>query len=349
LTLRSSQAQPRPAWRPAARANPVMLAMGKKAVSWRAPRGAGRYLSAGGHSILASRTQQPAADAATAPFHPRREPRQPGRRMQPRSILITGASSGLGAALAASYAGPGVTLHLGGRDRRRLSLVADRCRLMGARAVPAAVDVTDQAAMAAWVRAADALAPLDLVIANAGVSTVTLGTGDDGPALTRRVFAINVDGVLNTVLPALERLRARPLPPVPRRWPARQGWRGQIAIVSSLAGMRGMPGAPAYSASKAAEKAWGEALAVRLASERIAVSVVLPGFVDTPMTRGNYFRMPMLWPVDRAVRVIRRGLARRRRRIAFPWPLYLGAWFLSVLPVAIADRILARAPTKSDA
>jgi len=268
--------------------------------------------------------------------------------MQPRSILITGASSGIGAALAASYAAPGVTLHLGGRDRSRLSAVVERCRLLGANATGAAIDVTNLQAMADWVNAADAKAPLDLVVANAGVSTVTLGTGDDGPALTRRVFAINVDGVLNTVLPALVRMRSRPKPPA-AGWFRRTTWRGQIAIVSSLAGMRGMPGAPAYSASKAAEKAWGEALAVRLVREGIAVSVVLPGFVDTPMTRGNYFRMALLWKTDKAARVIRRGLARRQRRIAFPWPLYLGAWFLSVLPVFLADRILAHAPIKSDA
>jgi NAD(P)-dependent dehydrogenase (short-subunit alcohol dehydrogenase family) len=260
--------------------------------------------------------------------------------MQPRSILITGASSGIGAALAAAYAAPGVTLHLGGRDRGRLSLVADRCRLLGAAAIGTALDVTDAEAMARWINAADARAPLELVIANAGVSTVTTGTGDDGPAAVRRVFAVNVDGVLNTVLPALERMRARE---------GRPGqWRGQVAIVSSLAGMRGMPGAPAYSASKAAEKTWGEALAVRLAPEGIAVSVVLPGFVDTPMTRGNYFRMPMLWPVERAARVIRRGLARRKRRIAFPLPMYLGAWFLGVLPRFASDWLLARAPKKSE-
>ncbi|MCC6472089.1 MAG: SDR family NAD(P)-dependent oxidoreductase [Alphaproteobacteria bacterium] len=259
--------------------------------------------------------------------------------MQPRSILITGASSGIGAALAACYAGPGMTLHLGGRDRRRLSQVVDRCRLLGAAAIGRAVDVTDAAAMARWINDADARAPLDLVIANAGISTVTTGTGDDGPAAVRHVFAVNVDGVLNTVLPALDRIRGRARRP--------GAWRGQIAIVSSLAGLRGMPGAPAYSASKAAEKAWGEALAVRLAPEGVAVSVVLPGFVDTPMTRGNYFRMPMLWPVDKAARMIRRGLRRRKRRIAFPLPMYLGAWFLNVLPRFVSDWLLARAPAKS--
>jgi NAD(P)-dependent dehydrogenase (short-subunit alcohol dehydrogenase family) len=262
--------------------------------------------------------------------------------MQPRSILITGASSGLGAALAAAYAAPGVTLHLGGRDRGRLGLIVDRCRLLGARASGAAIDVTDAQAMTGWINAADALAPLELVIANAGVSASgmrALASGD-GPAVTRQVFRINLDGVLNTVLPALERIRARPVPG--------KRLRGQIALVGSLAGLRGMPGSPAYSASKAAVRAWGQAMAIRLKSERIGVAVVLPGFVDTPMTRRNPFPMPMLMTPDRAARIIRRRLARGTTRIAFPWPLVFGAWLISVLPGFLADRILARSPVKSD-
>jgi NAD(P)-dependent dehydrogenase (short-subunit alcohol dehydrogenase family) len=109
-----------------------------------------------------------------------------------------------------------------------------------------------------------------------------------------------------------------------------------------------MPGSPAYSASKAAVRAWGQAMAIRLKSERIGVAVVLPGFVDTPMTRRNPFPMPMLMTPDRAARIIRRRLARGTTRIAFPWPLVFGAWLISVLPGFLADRILARSPVKSD-
>jgi NAD(P)-dependent dehydrogenase (short-subunit alcohol dehydrogenase family) len=156
------------------------------------------------------------------------------------------------------------------------------------------------------------------------------------------VFRTNVDGVLNTVLPAIERLRARP--PGHKKL----GARGQIAIIASLSAFRGMPGSPAYSASKAAVKAWGEALAIRLKREGIAVSVICPGFVDTALTRRNPFRMPMLMTAAKAAGVIRRRLKRGDRRIAFPLPMYLGAWFLAVLPPFIADRILARLPTKSE-
>ena len=273
-------------------------------------------------------------------------------KIRPRSILITGASSGLGAALAAAYAGPGVSLHLGGRDRGRLGLMVERCQMQGAQTAGETVDVTDAEGMARWIAEADKRQALDLVIANAGVSAggeagvaseSTLAPADMS-AVTRRVFATNIDGVANTVLPALELMRARALPPGSR---FRRGWRGQIAIVSSLAGLRGFPGAPAYCASKAAEKAWGEALAARLSDDGVAVSVVLPGFIATPMTERNPFPMPMLMTADEAARTICRRLARQRARIAFPLPLYLLAWFVAALPPFLIDPILAALPDKS--
>jgi short-subunit dehydrogenase len=123
--------------------------------------------------------------------------------------------------------------------------------------------------------------------------------------------------------------------------------RGQIAIVSSLAGFRGFPGAPAYSASKAAVKAWGEALAPLLAPDGIAVSVVCPGFVATAMTARNDFRMPFLMSSEAAAARIRDGLSRGKPRVAFPWPMYAAAWFLAALPPALSDRLLANAPGKA--
>ncbi|MCZ6511267.1 MAG: SDR family NAD(P)-dependent oxidoreductase, partial [Alphaproteobacteria bacterium] len=122
----------------------------------------------------------------------------------PRSILITGASSGIGAALAREYAGPGRSLFLGGRNEARLTAVADDCRTRGATTEVAAIDVTDGAAVAQWISQADDRVPLELVIANAGVSA---GTGTAGEPLdqAQRIMAINVDGVINTVHPALER------------------------------------------------------------------------------------------------------------------------------------------------
>jgi short-subunit dehydrogenase len=249
----------------------------------------------------------------------------------PRSILITGASSGIGRALALSYAAPGRSLTLGGRDRARLAEVARLAREKGATVGEAAIDVTDRAAMAAWIEDADARQPLDLVIANAGVSAGT-GRGEETDAQTTRIFDTNLTGVLNTVLPAMARLTERR--------------RGQIALMSSLAGFRGFPGAPAYCASKAAVRVWGEALRTDLRAKGVSVSVVCPGYIATPMTDANDFPMPLLMPAAACARIIVRGLAADRARIAFPWPLYLLVGLVGALPPAWTDPLLARLPRK---
>lgn len=250
----------------------------------------------------------------------------------PRHLLITGASSGLGAALARVYAAPGVRLSLAGRDAGRLGSVAESCRAAGAEVEERALDVTDRRALEAWIAEADAARPLDLVIANAGVSAGTGSSGFESPEQTRRILATNVDGLVETVLPAIERMRAR--------------GRGQIALVSSVAGFRGFPGAPAYCASKAFVRVWGEALRGHLKRDGIAVSTICPGYVATPMTAVNKFPMPFLMGPDKAARIIRRGLARDRARIAFPWPTAFAAWLAGVLPPAWTDPILARLPEK---
>jgi short-subunit dehydrogenase len=250
---------------------------------------------------------------------------------QPAHILITGASSGIGAALALAYARPGAHLSLGGRNHARLDEVAAAARSRGASTAAETLDICDRAAVAAWIAAADSHTPLDLVIANAGISGGTHG-GPETPEQTRAIFAVNLDGVLNTALPAIPLMTARRS--------------GQIAIISSLAGFRGFPGAPAYSGSKAAVKAWGEGLRGDLAPLGVKVNVVLPGFIKSPMTDANQFRMPFLMSAERAAGIIQRGLAADRARIAFPFPTAFLAWALGALSPVIADPMLRTLPKK---
>ena len=257
----------------------------------------------------------------------------------PKSVLITGASSGIGEALAKLYARPGAALALTGMDPSRLAAVALQCERAGARVLHRLVDAGDRPAMQDFVAAADAGAPLELVIANAGVSA---GTGGDheGFDQAQRIMRVNVDGVFHTILPAVERMLARPKPAA--------GPRGQVAIMSSLASFRGFPGAPAYCASKAAVRVWGEALRGDLWAEGIEVSVICPGYVRSRMTAGNKFRMPLLMDADRAARIVARGLARNRGRIAFPWRLYALLRLVNALPLSWTDAIARRMPRKAN-
>ena len=253
------------------------------------------------------------------------------RLAPPSSTLITGGSSGIGAALARAYAAPGVNLALTGRNAQRLERVAADCRNVGATVRSRALDVLERERLATWMLEVDAAAPLDLVVANAGVSAGTGGGGED-ETQTRRMLEINVDGVVNTVMPAIGLMR-------PRR-------RGQIAIMASLAAFRGFPGAPAYCASKAAVRVWGEALRGHLHRDGIGVSVICPGYIKTPMTDVNRFRMPMLMEADEAARIIHGGLARNKARIAFPWPMYALVRLISALPPAVIDPLLRAMPEK---
>lgn len=199
-----------------------------------------------------------------------------------KCIVITGASSGIGAALAEYYAAPGVTLGLTGRSDERLRAVAAACKARGAAVETALMDVCEREALAAWLLEIDGKKPIDLVIANAGISGGSGGHSVMGeePEQLRRIMAVNLDGVFNTVLPLIPLMTGRK--------------RGQIALMSSLAGLRGLPGAPAYSTSKAAVLAYGQALRGWLGMRGVKVSVIMPGFVRTPLIAANPFPMPFI-------------------------------------------------------
>lgn len=246
----------------------------------------------------------------------------------PSTVVITGASGGIGAALARSYARPGRRLALTGRDLDRLDAVVAACRAAGAEVVPAALDVRDAEAVREFLAAVDADGPIDLVIANAGVSS-GVGAGglcEDWEA-ARLTLAVNLDGTLNTLQPAVDLMRAR-------------GHGGQIAVIGSLAAWRGLPSCPGYSASKAAIEAYAEGLRGMLAPDGIAVSVISPGYVTSAMSARVEGPKPFLMEADRAAVIIRQGLARNRGRISFPLPLALGTRLLTLLPGWLADRVL---------
>ncbi len=253
------------------------------------------------------------------------------RRSSPAHVLITDASGGIGAALARSFSSDSAHLTLMGRDAARLKSVADDCRAAGAETTIAVADVTDKTAMRLAIEKADRRHPLDCAIANAGISAGTDG-GAESADQVARIIGVNVDGVLNTVAPALDAMR-------------RHG-KGQVAIMSSLAGFFGFPGAPAYCASKATVRVWGEGLRSDLALNGIGLTVICPGFVRSPMTDGNNFPMPFLMYTDRASLIIRRGLARNRARIAFPLRMYAAVRLASALPPSWRDRLISNPPRK---
>ncbi len=185
--------------------------------------------------------------------------------------------------------------------------------------------------MQTWLETFDWHHPIDLLTTNAGAAS-TLATATDWEALERTAHIVDTNfyGAMHAVLPTIDRMRTRR--------------RGRIALVSSLAAFRGMAISPAYCASKAALKAWGDSVRPVLARDGIDLSVVLPGFVKTSMSDVFPGDKPMLWSAEKAAAHIQRKLAARRAEIAFPNALAFGMRLLTLLPARTADAILGRMP-----
>lgn len=247
-----------------------------------------------------------------------------------KHVLITGASSGIGAALARAYARDGMRLSLTARNQARLEEVAAQCSAAGSGAQWRAIDVSDGTALSAWLVDCDTRAPIDLIIANAGVGgeRVIASSAGEPLSVAHDIVATNILGVANTIVPLLPRFVAR--------------GKGHIALMSSLAAFMGLPQAPLYSASKAAVRVYGHALRRLLAPKSIKVTVICPGFVDTPMSASLSGNRPFLWKAERAALRIIAGLARGEQEIVFPWQLAALTRLVSALPAPLLDTLLAR-------
>jgi len=245
----------------------------------------------------------------------------------PRTVLITGATGSIGGALAEIYAEPDRTLILQGRDTARLEELRGLCTARGARVATHSLDLRHRHLLVPWLRELCSREAIDLVIMAAGMN-INIGPQGAGEQWeeVQALLEVNLLATMATVDAVLPSFRAR--------------GRGQLALISSLAAYYGLPITPSYCASKAAIKAYGEALRGWLAPEGIWVSVVMPGYVASPMCRAMPGPKPFLWSAERAARHIKRGLARNRPRISFPFPLNFGTWWLAVLPPALSERIV---------
>ena len=251
-------------------------------------------------------------------------------------IVVTGASSGLGAALARGYAQRGDFVTCLARDMTRLEDVAAQCSLLSS-SRPALIqcDVTDAERMRSVLQDADDARPVDVLIANSGVggkSVLAPPLGEDVP-LASYIMSVNMAGVVNTISPLVSRMAAR-----------RQG---HIVIVSSIAAFAALPQSPVYSASKAAVYSYGHGLRRLLRAQGIGVSVVSPGFIDTPMSRSLPYARPFLETAARNAEICTHAVDHTKAEVIFPWQLRIAMAVLGVLPVSIADRLLAIASAQA--
>jgi short-subunit dehydrogenase len=245
------------------------------------------------------------------------------------TVVITGASSGIGKALALRYARDKAVLGLLGRSSARLHDVADQCRRLGAAVQAATIDIRARAEMEQWLQNFDTSTPIDILIANAGVMAGRSADADIEPSPdSYALMETNVLGVLNSIQPVLPRMMARR--------------RGHIAIMSSIAAFVPLPDAPSYCGSKSALLTFGLALRSALRESGIGVSVICPGYVVTPMMQQESGPKPFAIAPERAAELIVRGLLRNRSVIAFPFLFALVTRLGGLLPDTVRRWAMPR-------
>ena len=244
-----------------------------------------------------------------------------------KNIIITGASNGLGMALAKKYAAPGVHLGLIGRNKDRLHDTSDFCKAKGATIDSITLDIRDRNDLIEWIANFDSTHPVDLAIANAGVMYATKANSFvEQKVIIDEIFDVNFNAVIDTINPLLERMSKRK--------------NGSVAIISSLSAYHGLPTFPAYAASKSAVKAYYEAVRGLYKKLNITISIVCPSYINTDMTASLKVNSLLIMDVDAAVNKIQSGIAKRKRVISFPWYHSLGIQLLRLLPARMGDWIL---------
>jgi len=245
-------------------------------------------------------------------------------------IFLTGASSGIGEALAIALATKGATLGLFARREALMKDLASRCERSGGTARVFAADVTDAAAIH---QAADALrnefGRIDILIANAGIGGNNAETRDLQPDAVKKVIDINLMGAVNAVHAVLPDMLERKS--------------GQLVAISSLAGFRGLPKSAAYSASKAGMTAFFESVRLDVQHKGVDVTIIQPGFIKTPLTEGRHNKMPFLMELDDAIPLFINAIERKKKFAAFPWQLATIVRAGRIFPAWLYDRVAGRA------
>jgi short-subunit dehydrogenase len=245
-------------------------------------------------------------------------------------VFITGASSGIGEALAVAMASRGAKIGLFARREAELIRIADECRKAGGEAVSLPGDVADpKAVVSAAEKLREAFGEVDMLVANAGIGGTDDATRTLTPAAVKKVIDVNLIGAVNAVHAVLPSMLVRGT--------------GHLVAISSLAGFRGLPRSAAYCASKAGMTAYFESIRLDVQQRGVDVTIIQPGFIKTPLTSGREAQMPYIMELEDSVPYFLNAIEKRKKFAAFPWQLATLVRSARIFPAWLYDRIASRA------